>query len=186
MFAEWEPFCLGLNVLRHPKNNDQMNFSQNVFMQENALQIRCKFSMKPLFNSLRPCDTIWHHGSWSTSVQVMACCLMGPSHYLNQCWLDITGVLWHSSGNNFTRIHDDIIKWNIFRVSGPLCREFTGHRRIPLTKASDWSFDVFFGPNKRFSKQLWGWGFEMLSRPLWNHCNGLKISNNKSGWKLHF
>ena len=32
---------------------------------------------------------------------------------------------------------------NIFRVSGPLCGEFTGHRWIPLTKASDaehWCF----------------------------------------------
>ena len=26
---------------------------------------------------------------------------------------------------------------NIYRVTGPLCEEFTGHRRIPLTKASD-------------------------------------------------
>ena len=25
--------------------------------------------------------------NWSTSVQVMACCLTVPSHYLNQCWL---------------------------------------------------------------------------------------------------
>ena len=32
---------------------------------------------------------------------------------------------------------------NISRVTGPLCGEFTGHRWIPLTKASDaelWSF----------------------------------------------
>ena len=36
-------------------------------------------------NSLWPSDTIWHHGTWSTLVQVMACCLMAPSHYLNQC-----------------------------------------------------------------------------------------------------
>ena len=35
---------------------------------------------------------------------------------------------------------------NIFRVTGHLCREFTGHRWIPRTKASDAerSFDVFF------------------------------------------
>ena len=38
-----------------------------------------------------------------------------------------------------------VISWNgnIFRVTGPLCREFTGHRWIPLTKASDaelWCF----------------------------------------------
>ena len=26
---------------------------------------------------------------------------------------------------------------NIFRVTGPLCGEFIGHRRMPLTKASD-------------------------------------------------
>ena len=34
-------------------------------------------------------------------------------------------------------------KGNIFRVTGPLCGEFTGHRWIPLTKASDvelWCF----------------------------------------------
>ena len=26
----------------------------------------------------------------------MACCLTAPSHYLNQCWRIIKGVLWHS------------------------------------------------------------------------------------------
>ena len=40
--------------------------------------------------------------------------------------------------------HDDIIKWrNVFRVTGHLCGEFTGHRWIPRTKASDpelWCF----------------------------------------------
>ena len=33
---------------------------------------------------------------------------------------------------------------NIFRVSGPLWGETTGHRWIPLTKASDAGFDVLF------------------------------------------
>ena len=27
--------------------------------------------------------------------QIMACCLMAPSHCLNICWLIIKGVLWH-------------------------------------------------------------------------------------------
>ena len=34
---------------------------------------------------------------------------------------------------------------NIFRITGLLCGEFTGHRRNPLTKASDaelWCFDL--------------------------------------------
>ena len=39
-------------------------------------------------------------------------------------------------------IHDDVIKWKHFRVTGSLCGEFTGPRWIPLTKASD--AEVFF------------------------------------------
>ena len=36
---------------------------------------------------------------------------------------------------------------------------------------------VFFDlrPNKRLSKQWWGWWFETLSSPLWRHCNAEKI-----------
>ena len=48
------------------------------------------------FNSLGPSDAIWRWRSWSTLVQVMACCLTAPSHYLNQCWLIISEVQWHS------------------------------------------------------------------------------------------
>ena len=52
---------------------------------------------------------LWrHHGTWSTLVQVMACCLMAPSHYLNQCWLIIKGVLWHLSETNFKNTR---MKW---------------------------------------------------------------------------
>ena len=54
-------------------------------------------------NSLWPSDTIWRHKSRSTLAQVMACCLMAPSHYLNQCWLIIIKVWWHSSEGNFMR-----------------------------------------------------------------------------------
>ena len=52
---------------------------------------------------------------------------------------------------------------NIFRVTGHLYGEFTGHR-----------FDVFFDLplNKRLSKQWRGWWFETPSHPLWRHCNG--------------
>ena len=46
-------------------------------------------------NSLWCSDTIWRHKFGSTLVPVMACCLMAPSHYLNQCWLIISKVQWH-------------------------------------------------------------------------------------------
>ena len=47
-------------------------------------------------NSLYPSDALWWHRSGSTLAQAMACCLMAPSHYLNQCWLIISEGLWHS------------------------------------------------------------------------------------------
>ena len=50
--------------------------------------------------SLWPTDAIWWQRSGSTSVEVMAYCK--PS-YWNQCWLVISEVQWHPSGNNFTR-----------------------------------------------------------------------------------
>ena len=62
---------------------------------------------------------------------------------------------------------------NIFRVTGHLCGEFTGHRWIPHTKASDAEFDVFF-------IRVWinGWvnnreagNLRRYGGPLWRHRN---------------
>ena len=57
----------------------------------------------PKVNPLWPSDAIWRQGSGSTLAQVMACCLMVPSHYLNQCWLIISKVQWHSSEGSLTK-----------------------------------------------------------------------------------
>ena len=52
--------------------------------------------------------------------------------------------------------------------NSPVPGEFLAQR--PVTR----SFDVYFdlSPNKRLSKQCWGWWFETQSRPLWRHRNG--------------
>ena len=62
---------------------------------------------------------------------------------------------------------------NIFRVTGPLCGEFTGPVEFLAQRPVTRSFDVFFDLrlNKRLSKQPWGWWFEMPSWSLWRHCN---------------
>ena len=62
---------------------------------------------------------------------------------------------------------------NIFRVTGHLCGEFTGPGEFPTQRPVTRSFGVFFylRPNKRLSKQPWGWWFETLSWSLWRHCN---------------
>ena len=54
---------------------------------------------------------------------------------------------------------------NIFRVTGLLCREFTGE--FPTQRPVMWSFDVFFDLhlNKRLSKQ------SRRRWLLWRHCN---------------
>ena len=71
-------------------------------------------------------------------------------------------------------LHEDVIKWKLFRFTGHLCGEFIGHRWIPLTKQVTPNFAVFsgLGLNKQLSKLSWGWWFETPSRPLWRHCNG--------------
>ena len=56
------------------------------------------------FNSLWPSAVIWRQGSRSTLAQVMAWCLMAPSHYLNQFWLIISEALWHSPDSNWKKI----------------------------------------------------------------------------------
>ena len=62
---------------------------------------------------------------------------------------------------------------NIFRVTGPLCGEFTGPGEFPAQRPVTGSCDVFFDLrlNKRFSKQSWGWWFETSSWSLWCQCN---------------
>ena len=62
---------------------------------------------------------------------------------------------------------------NIFRVTGPLCGEFTGPGEFPTQRPVTRSCDVFFDLrlNKRLSKQPWGWWFETPSLSLCRHCN---------------
>ena len=67
---------------------------------------------------------------------------------------------------------------NIFRVTGHLSGEFTGHRWIPCTKTRTRSFDVFFDLrlNKRLSKQSWGQWFD----------SRFKIQTSFIPWKYRY
>ena len=59
-------------------------------------------------NSLRPSDTTWRHGTWSTNIQAMVCCPMAPSHCLNPYWLISSEVLWRSPKRNFSGNNQNI------------------------------------------------------------------------------
>ena len=74
---------------------------------------------------------------------------------------------------------------NIFRVTGLLCGEFTGHRWIPRTKSSDaelWCF-LWSVPEPQLSKQWRRRWLETPSRSLWLHCNVLQFISN---WRAFF
>ena len=114
---------------------------------------------------------------------------MLPTH-----WTPVTWNFFFYNLFNTTSCNDDILGRFCKRInihtwwrhqmetfSGLLCWEFTGHRGIPLTKASDaelWCFLWFdLRLNKRLSKQSQGCWFETPSRSLWRH-------RNEISWKL--
>ena len=84
------------------------------------------------------------------------------------CVLKREGWCWAITRIHLIKSKQHIItssNGNILRVTGQLCREFTSHRWIPHTKASDAKpyFDLLL--NKLLSKQASGWWFGTPSRP---------------------
>ena len=77
---------------------------------------------------------------------------------------------------------------NIFRVTvcdWPFVRGI--HRspvnsQRPVTQNFGVSFDLC--PNKRLSKQSWGWWFETPSHSLWRHCNDSYWRNDGKKWRF--
>ena len=73
---------------------------------------------------------------------------------------------------------------SIFRFTGLLCGEFTGHRWIPHTKASDaelWCFLWSAPEHQQLSKEWRRRWFETPSRSLWRFCNDfVNIANGIS------
>ena len=77
---------------------------------------------------------------------------------------------------------------NIFRVTGPLCGEFTGPGEFPTQRPVTRSFDIFFDRrlNERLSKQPRGWWLETLSCSLWRQSNAVRPSrwSNQCPYRL--
>ena len=101
------------------------NSSLNIYTSSIHVFYSLKFSS--CFNSSWPSDIIWWHWSGSNLVQLMACCLTAPSHYLNQCWssMGFCGIhLWH----NFTGVlkisipkiclKNTLVEWLLPHLSG--------------------------------------------------------------------
>ena len=132
-------------------------------------------------------DFIWCHRSGSLRVQVLAYCHKTITEKKRQwnLYKNITIFIEQNALENgvckmstiLFGLHcipyDDVIKWKHFPRYWPFLRR---NHRSPVnspTKANDaelWFF--YLRPNKRLSKQSWGWCFETPSHSLWRHCNG--------------
>ena len=98
-----------------------------------------------------------------------------PTHLLEQQTYTRTTAAGHWNYFHVTNRQDMMTSsnGNIFRVTGPLCGEFTGPVEFPAQRQVTRSFDVFFDLrlNKRLSKQPRGSWFETPSWSLWRHFN---------------
>ena len=93
----WPPFCPGGDDLKTlSETKPRQSYLLMVSFIGTRAPVAASLTNKSLLHSLWPSDAMWRQRSGSTLAQVMACCLAAPSHYLNQCWLIISEVLWHS------------------------------------------------------------------------------------------
>ena len=98
------------------------------------------------------------------------CLWLVPSHF-HQIKMSNTGVSIVFS--KYSLIMMTSSNGNIFRVTGPLCGEFTGPGEFPTQRPVTRNYDVFFDLrlNKRLSKQPRGWWFDTPSWSLGRQCN---------------
>ena len=124
---------------------------------------------------------------WTTSIYVWVTFTKSESYIDGRCWNyhnvilatwatcpdgSLSKLIYHSvNKTSLTWWRHQMETFSALLVicagNSPVPGEFPTHR--PVTQ----SFDVYFDlrPNKRLSKQSWGWWFETPSRPLWRHHN---------------
>ena len=135
-------------------------------------------------NSLWPSDAIWRQGSRSTLVQVMACCLTAPRHYLNQCWLIITirysdvhprAISLEISQPSVTKISLKIIflrfYWNLPGTSELTHEKLETHDCVLSTVATDALLLKLLGaPSYQYRNSHYK--DKMVSRPCYLYIGG--------------
>ena len=128
-----------------------------------------------LFNSLWPCDAIWRQSSGSTLVWLMACCLRAPSHHLNQCWLVISKVQWHSSITEislniyYLKFHSHHPGPGVSSLTGYMYYVYLLFRRFLSKTCTPSSTSLSKSPSQK-SKNIWThqiWGKDLFIEFAW-------------------
>ena len=140
-----KPLPLSMIIFRqkNPNNALQGNFNQYYAIEYSRKAFKIVVS------------NIWQHYYWTHNALIINVLVL-VLRELNIRWHVYSFYMMTSSNGN------------IFRITGHLCREFTGHRWIPYTKASDaelWYFlRCFF-----FLFWLNGWVNNREAGDLWHH-----------------
>ena len=160
---------------------DLQFFPQNIcFEHDKSWLISFKFTLQQSFTQNGLAETMYTHIFtvdilisdenryiyiiyiyWSSNMFVLLC-LCNTNEFCSLVWQTSWVLIPMMTSLN----------GNIFRITGPLCGEFTGHGEFPAKRPVTRSFDVVFYLclNKRLSKQWWGRWIESPSRSLWAHA----------------
>ena len=99
------------------------------------------------------CGLVTPYKSGSTLVQVMACCLTTPSHFLNLFWLIISEILWHSHESNITPS----------ALATLLCDEFENYtfKITAISHSGHWVTCVQYQPSGQHNHVMATWYTEV-------------------------
>ena len=104
--------------------------------------------------------------SWPTLAQVMACCLTASNHYLIQCWLLISEILWHLPGRNIIVNTQTAILYNKFYLKVLL--HLLGVNELNCLLQAEMSYNSF---------KLWD-----VITPQWLNGSGLTTDKFGTCW----
>ena len=98
---EWIITICGISISRNIVY-ELVWYKKHIYIHTSSKQFNTK-----CVNALLPKYITWQHRSGST---------LAPSHYLNQCWLIINGLLWNKHKTNFTGCTEDNNLWKEFEI----------------------------------------------------------------------
>ena len=111
------------------------------------------------------------HGRYGILNHLQLHCLFNSLFRLRAKKLSTLHLWWESIGDRGS----PVVEWwrHQMETFSALLAICVGNSPVPAQRPVMRSLDVFFdlSLNKRLSEQSWGWWFEMLSHPLWRHCN---------------
>ena len=98
-----------------------------------------------MYQHISPIAAYMRQSIGSALVQIMACRIFAPSHYLNQCWVNVNWTIRNKFQWNFNRNSNIFIQGNVLKMSSekwrPCCPE--GDELIMTMFWSNYSLQIY-------------------------------------------